>query len=466
MAFKRNFLDDPKQQGQALGTGGIIGAGAKNDQASPAPQQTAGSGWANLQQYLDANKGETGGLVDTFVGANNRSIDKAKGIGDDLVKKVSEDEKYTEQERKAKGLTDTLKSGDVTKIDVNDYNNTAGGTYAYNKDTYDYGNINYDGLGYGNVLKAFSDAGNNVKNATNYDSQKSMLQTEFGGMGNYGAGASTLDTFLMRGDASSKGAIQNFQDANKSYIADPGKNSAEFDSRVKGNLDTFFDEKADAFKTAQAGLGTARDERVKSYNDTINARLSDMSLGDNSSGYLDAAKGAYDAELSNLGLSGYGGDVDFSKFLSANEKFGAEDIATDDEWAALAALEDLGAAKTLDSTKRGDQRYTFDQAGADEARASAVDSAWMGLVNQFNQGNAKAAEDLKRALDTGVLTQAVLDRISPNLPPGPTSLSVNNLKDRILNPNDITSGVGNVTGAVGGAGQNAWNTATGKKKLW
>jgi hypothetical protein len=128
MAYKKNYLDEEQGQGAQAGGAGAGQILAGNSGSGPTPQQPSkGSGWTNLSTYLDMNQGQTQGLADTYAGANKQVVDKA--IGTDLVKSVQEDSTWSAPINQAKGVTDQIKSGDVTKVDANQFKTIQGSQY-------------------------------------------------------------------------------------------------------------------------------------------------------------------------------------------------------------------------------------------------------------------------------------------------------------------------------------------------
>ncbi len=455
MAFKKNYLDEDDSKN--LGSGGIITApGAQSGAPAGGGQApAAGSGWDNLQQYLDVNAGQTGGLSDAFVGANQKVID-GTSIGKDLVEQTTKDvDKWSADEKKAKELANTIRTADLTGFDATGYKGIAGKTYVKpNYGTDLKATVDGKDLGYGDVLKSFANASDSVKNATDYGTQKATLQTEFGGSGNYGSGASALDTFMLRADPNSKQAIKTFQDTNKDYLVDPAAGrSAKFNEQVGGKLDGFFGERASAFDLAKGDMSKAVVDRRAAIEGSAGSALTALTAAKEAERQAEIDKYVEQATAAGLDPA----TLDFSQFGSISGVDEADALSQTD-WDALASLEGLdGGESKFKGQTRGDAVSSFDTTKADKAINDATAAK---LLQEYITNAEGSAEALKDAMDKGLITEAILAKFNRDLPPGATTLSMNNLQAR-LNPGTPTVG-----GDTASATSNFGATVTGKKKLW
>jgi len=189
MAYQDDLLDDqqqaPKAGGNVLaGSGGAAGA---------QPQQQAGSGFTNLQQYLSANKGSGGGVADNIVNNGQTQFDTAnKSAGD-----------YADAWAKNATTNVNQAVGDVTR-DYGDATNTL------RNDAYAQVNPGktYQGPADATKTEGYNDLDKNYQNAKaaantyagDVNAQKAGLQKQYG----YGSGFGALDTFLGRQDGRDK----------------------------------------------------------------------------------------------------------------------------------------------------------------------------------------------------------------------------------------------------------------------
>jgi hypothetical protein len=212
-----------QQQGSKAGTA-LAGSGGA---ASPTGQQQAGSGFTNLQKYLEANQGQGGGLANVITTEGQKQVDTGVKAANDA------------SQAWASGVISDANNAAQPTVDLYSkgaqaYNNTSGSDSSY-LDNADINAAksagNYTGLtdvtkaaGYNDLDKAYQ----NVKNqatgyANDYNAQKGLLQKTYG----YGSGFGALDTFLARQDG--KQQLQNW-----SAGVNPGSAQPYIDQASKG----------------------------------------------------------------------------------------------------------------------------------------------------------------------------------------------------------------------------------------
>lgn len=360
MAFKKNYLDEQMQGQQPGGSGGIL---AGNSGSGPSQQPSAaGSGWTNLNTYLDMNKGQTEGLANTYNDANQQVVDSAKAIGSDLVKKTQEDATWSAPITQAKDMTNQIRSGDLSKVDANQFKTIQGSSY---QKPQDYSKLN----GYGDVIGAFSKAAERVDNADDYGTQQTTLRDQFGKQNpRYNSGMATLDTFLLRADPQAAARTAQFKEQNKDYGSlktpdgKPAGISNRFNSDVSGVLDNFFGGKEAEFNAAKQDLSGAVGQRRGAIESAITPEMIAARKAE-----IDAANLAKADELSRKAKES--GVVtsrkDFEKYGSSKGVLDAADLMSDADLEALSYLESLdGGRSFVQDQARGDYGVSFDEEAA------------------------------------------------------------------------------------------------------
>lgn len=183
------YVQDEEQQGTP-GAGGQVLAGSGG--AKTGTGQVAGTGFTNLQKYLDANKGQGAGIAGDIVGQGQQAVDAERAKAD--------------ASATAWGDTGVQQANDAATNASSVYDTTANAlkadpNYRYSGDVW---GTTYGGPqeaqkvdGYNDLDKAYQ----NVKNtATSFANdrmtQQAGLQNKYG----YGSGFAALDTFLGRQD--------------------------------------------------------------------------------------------------------------------------------------------------------------------------------------------------------------------------------------------------------------------------
>lgn len=284
MAYLSNWQDDDKDPNAADGkqnTSGIVdgstsvtptsGAPAANTSQAPAP----GTGFVNLQSYLDQNKGEGGRLAtDTTKDVANEAdgyAGKAQGVVSDAAsgfKAASGDDKAA-----------TINSGIA---------NNAASTQSAAKD--------FLGAGYSGPLATDKSAGlaadkssldSRLGSVDNADTQAGALNDTYGKAGNYTQGFGLLDRFLMQGDQSGRdktaevkgkaaGVDSAYTDANNSLTTGEQAARNQLAANQKSVTTTAAQTQAQILKAAQdkqAALNAGLDP--SHYDGTSQANLAD-----------------------------------------------------------------------------------------------------------------------------------------------------------------------------------------------
>ena len=233
MATKKDFLDeqDPNNQSTSLEAsaagGGPTGAGGV--QAKP-----QGSGWTNLQTYLDANAGQGGQLANAVTKTTQDRVNTA-----DSNAKLWEDAAKTrvDQNTRKEGVdgqdawSNVIRNGSADKVAGIDQNAFNGWKQLSNY----WGDKTAEAdKGYGDVYGQTQQAKQDIQGAQSYDGQKVLADKAFNQNGRYTRGMGTLDTFLMRGDQAGQQALQGFQDRNKDFGSNLTKATGNVNAYIGG----------------------------------------------------------------------------------------------------------------------------------------------------------------------------------------------------------------------------------------
>lgn len=187
MAYVNNE-DELNQQGKA---GGQVLAGSGG--AATGATQAVGTGFTNLQKYLDANKGQGTGLANDITSEGQKAVDTARSAADTQASGFVD---YATQQANS-GADNVVGAIDTSINQVkNNYQDRAGALEAQK--------LTYGGPADAQAVQGSNDldkAYQNVRNTgTGYASdratQQAGLQKKYG----YGSGFGALDTFLGRQD--------------------------------------------------------------------------------------------------------------------------------------------------------------------------------------------------------------------------------------------------------------------------
>lgn len=203
--------EELKKQQQAAGGQVLAGSGG-----AAGASKASGTGWTNLQSYLDANQGNTGGIATSvnnamnkeFEGAAKAADDSARAWGDSAVKQAQ-----------AADQSEAMRAG------ATDYSNTIRQT----NQTYQGPKQGSDVGGYNDLEKNYKTAEQAADKYTGYSGMKQGLASQ----NNYGSGFGALDAFL--GTRREMPAIQAQANANKTSLQTNGvyRGMVEADGRVK-----------------------------------------------------------------------------------------------------------------------------------------------------------------------------------------------------------------------------------------
>lgn len=205
MTYAASLSDDEKKKladaGQGVSTSGVVNSfTSPGGVDAPAPEaKTPGTGYVNLQQYLDTNQGQGAALANTATaGATNTA------------------------NAYLKNATDTQAAGKKALNETNAANASTGSTVksGIQKDaTANQGAaIDFLGKGYGGpqasaytsgLASDLSGAKDAIAGSNDANQQQANLQAAYGKKGNYTQGYGLLDNFLMRGDKSGQEVLGN-----------------------------------------------------------------------------------------------------------------------------------------------------------------------------------------------------------------------------------------------------------------
>lgn len=215
MAYKTGLEDeDTQNQGAGL-AGNFISGGANSSGATQNPAAPAqGTGWTNLSQYIDANKGAGAGMADAVTKDTQTKINELEGDNGAVQSWKKTAEQESKQGVKNDPYSQTLKSGSDKQVaDINQ-----GAFDAWNQLASYTGPQNAQkATGYDTLYKDVANTRDKVQNLGTMEGQQTALQDTYGQRGNYNSGMQTLDALVMRGDESGRNALQNFQNANQNF---------------------------------------------------------------------------------------------------------------------------------------------------------------------------------------------------------------------------------------------------------
>lgn len=203
MAYASNFLTDEekkKQQESGLNTSGIVdgytspgGGGASG--AAPQQEKTPGTGYLNLAQYLDANKGKGAELANKATEDLQKSV---TGYGTEAQKTLDTTKSKFDE------AAGTDKAEGVKSAITND-------PYTNKQTAKDFLGAGYSGpaaTDYTSTLASQKDKlTGQLGKVDDFETQQQALQNAYGKAGNYTSGYGLLDSFLLRGDESGQAKI-------------------------------------------------------------------------------------------------------------------------------------------------------------------------------------------------------------------------------------------------------------------
>lgn len=382
MAYLKNLQNEDPNLRQATSTGAanVQSGGTVSDAQQSGGGTAPQSGWVNLQQYLDVNKGQVGGLADQVTKDVNGQVDSFKNTDSSGV--VGDINKSTQTD-----MADDIKKDVVTNADkAKAY---LGKSFPFDASPYTQG---------------IADAGRALKNDLGKVDDQSAQQARIGRLwndpavnqraGTYTSGFGALDSFLLFGD---QGA--------KEKLAQVKGRSSEIDPKV-----------ADYTSQINTGLASAKDtfgRNQQGIRDAITSRYNDIYKGaqgrveaEKARQYGDASKRASD--IFNANQNAYGNTLisgiesNAMPYIKANDNFGVANVLTDPEVEALNRLASIDSGLGLGSVKKDSgSAYSFDD-GAWDKMLKGIGDKRKGEA----EAAAAAAKEATRARNTGSSNRA------------------------------------------------------------
>lgn len=202
MAYASSYLtDEEKKKADAqagVNTSGVIeGTAGAGTSAGMAEQQAKapGTGFVNLQQYLDMNKGAGAGIA----GKVTEDVNKAADTYSTTAQQKLEQGKEKFSEASKSGQASQIRSSIVSDADQNKQaaQDFLGAGYAGPRATDLAAPLAAD------RTKLQSD----LSKVGDLEQQQANLQKAYGGTGNYSSGYGLLDSFILQGDQSGRDKI-------------------------------------------------------------------------------------------------------------------------------------------------------------------------------------------------------------------------------------------------------------------
>lgn len=360
MAWIQNPLEEEETKGQAAegaktssesaviaGDGAVAPAGAA---APDAGSQTTGTtGWTNLQTYLKANEGQAGGLADLVTSGVNKDVDAykttASSAADSAAAKINE----KAGDAQAKTIATNLRTGDVkaSKDAAKNFVNSS----------WDGGKVeDYTG----DLTTGRTAVEEKLNSVDDRYGQQAALQDAYKGNAAYTNNMAALDGFLLFGDQGSKAKI----DATKARTGETGSAFDAAAGRIGGTLTSA----SDRFAKNQQAIRDAAKERYAQLDAGAEGRVSDERKRQHGA-VADSMQGIKD-KVSKRNAAASGVSKSAEDYITANDKFGKDDVYTDAEIEALNALADING--TLAPVKKGtDSAYQVNSAAWEELLNSA-----------------------------------------------------------------------------------------------
>lgn len=255
MAYISSYADEEqkkKDEAGAVNTSGVVN-GTATGTATGAPEQqakTPGTGFANLSQYLDMNKGAGAQLATKATEDVSKAADAYTGATQKAL---------TEAQTKFQGATGTgqaekLKSSIVQDADTN------------KQDAIGFLGSAYKGPTAGDYTAGLAadktKLQGDLSKVDDISQQQANLEKAYGKTGNYSQGFGLLDTFLMRGDESGRQKIDEVK--GKASVV-----GSAYDTAAK-TLQQKEQEARDTLKQNQKSvMDTASQEKAKRENEAL-----------------------------------------------------------------------------------------------------------------------------------------------------------------------------------------------------
>ena len=314
MAYISDMTDDEKKKAEAQGSGvrtsGVIDGAATaggNTGAIATPTTAPGTGFVNLQQYLDTNKGVGGKLagditkgvsdsVDTFKNNANATVDQSKVNFDSAAKDTD-----------ASKIKDTLKA-DASGV-YSDANNFLGAGYSGPQAT-DY------------TAKLAADKNavqGSLSQVDNQSYQQSALKDTYGKGQNYTKGFGLLDSFLINGDEAGRNKLAEVKAKGSEVGAAYDASALQLSAAEQAARDKLAANKkaiVDTAKTEKDGLLFTGATKIDELNKTLDPDKIETSTA--SYGDVFEQKNFDDLDaLANLSMTDY--NIDKNKTFSAGK---------------------------------------------------------------------------------------------------------------------------------------------------
>lgn len=338
------------------GTAGTISGGATgaSTTASGAGGASAGSGWTNLQSYLDVNQGQGGKLADQVGQDANNQVDKFKST--DASSVVGEIGKAAGTEQKDKIVSNVAGN-------IGDAKSFLGQGFGAKQVT-----------DYTAPVQATADSVKGTLSQLNDQNyQKGTLQKLNNKQGNYSGGFGALDSFILSGDAKGREQLSNIQQTGTGAV----------DSKLGDYTKQISDARASAKSLFDANQQAVKDAGKNQYGSILNqAALNAKAKSGESK--TTAANAINQRRLEAIqGDSGLGTDDTAGDAFLKGADLSATDVLTDADVTALNSLAGLDPGLGLGSVARTQGTgYSADLEG----------------YGQF-LGQKKGALDAKRAAD-------------------------------------------------------------------
>lgn len=348
MATRNNWQDDEEINGQKVTDlqNGVIGGAGAVPQAGTAAK---GTGWTNLQQYLDTNKGAGNAIADKQLadvtqktGEASQAIDTWANQANDEINKGIKTDSWSD---KINGKSTADIAGTFTNA-----NNKAAFNAWKNQPNYG-GPADSTGLtGYGDTAKLSGDAVNKIELSNTLAGQEQIAKDVFGKEGKYSSGMAKLDSFLARGDA--QGKFDQFKTQNSGFKDKLGNVTKGIDG-ADGSI----------AKAKQQGDGN-----YKSVMDAIAGRI--KGIDQDTQTRADEANAQASADAQKYGALSYGFNPNFKSTTSTQPYLTTANKMDMVDQAELDALNSLGGMDddlTTGGYAKGTGSARFDEAGYNKA---------------------------------------------------------------------------------------------------
>lgn len=372
------------QTGQGLNTSGqagVVGAGGAPAGAtqSTAGGGQAGSGWTNLQTYLDVNKGQGGQLADQVgTDVNNKVEDFKKTDVSGAINEIGQAAGTTEADEIKKdvaanaGKAKTFLNQGFGAKQVTDYTAPINATAASVKDNL------------------------NQLNDQNY--QKGALQKLNNKQGNYTGGFGALDSFILNGDEQGREKLSGIQKSGNDAVGSTMSGITDQLTKARGDANSLFEANKLAVKGAAKGQYTGLMDQAALRAKEKSGQSKTAASGTISQKRAEAVQS--DAELDTPDIAGDG-------FVKGAD-YAASDVLTDADITALNSLAGLDPSLGISPVARTQGTgYSADVAGYDKL----IGEKKAGLEAKREAARKAAAEEAARkAAAEAAARQAQIDR--------------------------------------------------------